>query len=129
MFKNKTIRFFTAFVLVFLLLTCFWGQSTKVNAATELPDPKLPELPDPLNMKEGGVEGVITKVIKAVLGLVGVLALVMFIIGGLTWMTSGGSAERVKKGKDTVVWAVLGLALIFFSYAVINFVLNVLMKK
>jgi len=71
---------------------------------------------------------IIGGIIKNVLGLLGVLALVMFIYGGLLWMTSGGKEEQVKKGRETLVWAAAGLALIFFSYAILNFVLNVLVK-
>ena len=48
-------------------------------------------------------------VISGILGLTGVLALVAFIAGGVMWMTSGGNAEKVKKGRDILVWAVIGL--------------------
>ena len=79
-------------------------------------------LPNLLGNKD--LPTIIGNIIKAVLGLVGVLALVMFIYGGILWMTSGGSEEQVKKGKDTLVWAVLGLAIVFFSYALSNFVIT-----
>ena len=72
---------------------------------------------------------IVGNIIKAVLGLVGTLALVMFIYGGILWMTSGGKEEQIKKGKDTLVWAVLGLAIIFFSYALSNFIINALTKS
>jgi len=62
-------------------------------------------------------------IIKAVLGVVGSLALVMFIYGGLLWMTAAGNTERVEKGKKTIVWAVLGLVVIFTSYALVKFIL------
>ncbi|MFA6551050.1 MAG: hypothetical protein WCV41_00760, partial [Patescibacteria group bacterium] len=42
----------------------------------------------------------IGRVINGVLGIVGSLALLMFIYGGLLWMTSAGSDEKVKRGKD-----------------------------
>lgn len=67
---------------------------------------------------------IIGNVIKAILGIVGSLALLMFIYGGFTWITSGGNDEKVKKGKDAIVWAALGLAIIFFSYAMVNFVIT-----
>ncbi|MCK4968358.1 MAG: TrbC/VirB2 family protein [Candidatus Aenigmarchaeota archaeon] len=70
-----------------------------------------------LNQKVGAI-------IKIILGVVGALALVMVIYGGFMWMTSGGKADQVKKGKDTLVWAVAGLALIFFSYVLVNFVIT-----
>lgn len=65
---------------------------------------------------------VIRNVIKAILGLTGVIALVAFVAGGVIWMTSGGNAEKVKKGKDIMVWAVLGLFIIFSSYSILKYV-------
>lgn len=81
-----------------------------------------PKLNDPLNNRD--IPTLAGDIIKYILGIVGVLALVMFIYGGITWMTSAGSAEKVKKGKDTIVWAILGLAFVFFSYAILDFILR-----
>lgn len=67
------------------------------------------------------------RVLKAALGLVGVLSLVFFIWGGFLWMTAAGNQERVKQGMDTLLWSVLGLAAIFASYAILNVVIDVLM--
>ena len=62
------------------------------------------------------------KAINAVLGIVGSLALVMIVFGGFTWMTAAGNADKVKKGKDILVWAAIGLAVIFSAYALVRFV-------
>lgn len=83
-------------------------------------------LEDPLNLGKEPIPELAGRIIKKVLGIVGVLALVMFIYGGILWMTSGGNAEKIKKGKDTIVWAVIGLAFIFFSYAILEFILKAL---
>jgi hypothetical protein len=64
------------------------------------------------------------QVIRAILGVVGAVALLMFVWGGILWMTSQGSSEKVKKGKETITWAIFGLLAIFFSYAVIQFIFN-----
>lgn len=66
----------------------------------------------------------IGKIINAVLGVVGSLALLMFVYGGLTWMTSAGSQEKVKKGRDIIVWSAIGLAIIFASYGLVRILLN-----
>ena len=62
-------------------------------------------------------------VIRAILGIVGSLALALFIYGGFLWMTAAGNAEQVAKGKNTLLWATLGLIIIFSSYALVRFVL------
>ncbi len=65
----------------------------------------------------------IGKLIDSVLGIVGSIALLMFIFGGLTWMTSGGSAEKIKKGRDIIVWSAIGLIIIFASYGLVKFLI------
>ncbi|MBU1987477.1 MAG: pilin [Patescibacteria group bacterium] len=75
-------------------------------------------------LKTDSPQALIGKIINAALGIVGSLALVMFIYGGFMWMMAGGNAERVQKGKDTLVWAALGLVIIFSSYALVRFVLK-----
>lgn len=71
---------------------------------------------------------IIGNVIRVVLGIVGSLALIIFIYGGLTWMTSSGNTERIKRGRDTLVWAAIGLMVIFGSYTVVNFVIQSLAR-
>ncbi|MBT4483743.1 MAG: hypothetical protein HOC71_08710 [Candidatus Latescibacteria bacterium] len=62
-------------------------------------------------------------VIRGILGVVGSLALALFIYGGFLWMTAAGNAEQVAKGKNTLIWATLGLIIIFSSYALVRFVI------
>lgn len=62
--------------------------------------------------------------IKVALGIVGSLSLLVFVYGGFLWLTSAGSSEKVKKGWDTMIYAVIGLFVIFSSYAILNTVLN-----
>lgn len=75
----------------------------------------------------GGIESpqaLVGQVINSIFGIVGSLALVMFIYGGFLWLTSAGSAEQVKKGKDIFIWAVIGLVVIFSAYSLVRFVIQ-----
>lgn len=81
-------------------------------------------VPNPINATS--VQGLINNVIKTILGIVGALALFMFVYGGMLWMTSGGNSGRIEKGKDTLIWATIGLFIIFASYAILNFILTAL---
>ncbi len=57
-----------------------------------------------------------------ILGIVGALTLLMFVYGGVTMIISGGSADKVKKGKDIIIGSVVGLMIVFGSYLIISFV-------
>ena len=59
-----------------------------------------------------------------ILGIVGSLTLVMFIYGGLLFLTSSGSSEQVTKAKGVLVSAVIGLVIVFSSYLIIKFALG-----
>jgi len=59
-------------------------------------------------------------IIKAALGIVGSLTLLMLIWGGFQWLTSAGNAEKVKSGTQTMVWAVIGVVLVFSSYLILS---------
>ncbi len=66
----------------------------------------------------------IGQIISSVLGIVGSLALVMFIYGGLIWMTAAGNSEQISKGRNILIWATIGLVVIFSSYALVHFVFS-----
>ena len=59
---------------------------------------------------------------KIILGIVGSLALLAFVAGGLMMMLSAGNAEWVTRGKQTLIGAVIGLTIVFTSYTIIYFV-------
>ncbi|MGI6374273.1 MAG: pilin [Patescibacteria group bacterium] len=67
----------------------------------------------------------IGKVINYVMGLVGTLALIMLIYGGISWMVSSGNPEKVKKSMNIIVWSVLGLAAVFLSYALVQVLITI----
>lgn len=81
-------------------------------------------LPNPLGAKS--IPELIGRIILGVTGVVGSIALAMFLYGGFLWLTAAGKDDQVSKGKDTLVWAALGLALIFASYSLVNFIFGAL---
>ncbi len=97
--------------LSFFFLSVFY----KVNSA------QAQQLSNPLQTDSPQV--FIGQVINATLGIVGSLALLMFVYGGFTWMIASGNAEKVEKGKNILFWATAGLVIIFTSYAIVNFVI------
>lgn len=61
---------------------------------------------------------------KWVLGIVGSLALLMFVYGGLMFLISAGSSDRVNKARTILTAAVVGLIIVFTSFLIIQFVLK-----
>ena len=72
------------------------------------------------------IETFVGRSIRIVLSMAGIAAFLMFIWGGILWMTSAGSADRVQKGKDTLIWATIGLVVLFSAYAIVETLVTVL---
>jgi hypothetical protein len=92
------------------------SDSSQTSGATVKLENPLPNVTSP--------QVLIGNIIKAAMGIIGSLALAMFIFGGVLWMTSAGNAERVTKGKETILWATIGMIVIFAAYAVVNFIIT-----
>lgn len=104
--------------LVFLMVFLFTPVFVLAQASVQNNTSGTPSLSNPLKVETP--QQLIGQIINAVLGVVGSLALLMFVFGGLTWMTSGGSAEKIKKGRDILVWAAIGLIVVFSAYGLVR---------
>lgn len=62
--------------------------------------------------------------IIAVIG--GIAAVVVIMISGLNYITSGGDAEKVKGAKTKIIGAVAGLVILALAYTITAFALNLL---
>jgi hypothetical protein len=81
------------------------------------------DLPNPLGT--ASFFTVINRIITAFLGMVGALAFAVFVYAGVTWMTAG-SSDRVQRAKDAMKYAVIGLLIIAFAFAITNFIIDAL---
>jgi hypothetical protein len=56
--------------------------------------------------------------------VVGILAVVMLIVGGVKYITSGGDSNRVNSAKNTVLYAIIGLVIAALAQVIARFLLN-----
>ena len=75
------------------------------------------------NGGDGDLMGTVTQIVNVALGLIGLVAVVMIILGGFSYTTSAGDAAKVKKAKDTIMYGVIGLVIALLAFAIVNFVL------
>ncbi len=66
----------------------------------------------------------VKNVINMMLFILGAIAVVMIVIGGIRYTTSNGEASSVKSAKDTILYAVIGLVVAIMAFAIVNFVLT-----
>ena len=122
--KNKKIFWLLAvLVLVFGVLILIKPVHAQINIWQGIEDCR-----DTGNCDLTSGETFFLNLIGLILKFLGVAALVGFIYGGITWITSGGSPDKVKRGKDALVGSVVGVAIVLFAYVIIYTVINVIAK-
>ncbi len=67
---------------------------------------------------------VIQNVIGGILGVLGSITLLMFIVGGIMFIAAGGNQEMITKAKAILEWTLKGMFIILISYSVIVFIFN-----
>lgn len=63
-------------------------------------------------------------IVNILLFVLGAIAVIMIIVGGVRYTTSNGDAGSVKGAKDTILYSVVGLVVAILAYAIVNFVVD-----
>ena len=70
------------------------------------------------------VQSIIATVINIFSLVVGVIAVIMIIIGGVKYITSGGDSGNVTGAKNTILYAIIGLVIVALAQTIVFFVLG-----
>ncbi len=75
-----------------------------------------------IGLGESDLKQTVINILNLALGLLALVAVVMIIIGGFTWLTASGNEEKVDKAKKIISAAVIGLIIVLLAWAVVIFV-------
>jgi len=67
-------------------------------------------------------------VAELILKYLGVIALFIFILGGIIWITSGGAQEKVKKGTAIIKGAIIGIVIVITAFLVVRVIMRDILK-
>ena len=95
------------------------SASAQLNLESGINSAKGTGAPD--NVTED--DGLIKKVVNLLLWAIGIISVIMIIIGGIRYAISNGDSNQVTAAKNTIMYAVIGLVIAIFAYAIVNFVL------
>ncbi|MDQ3158534.1 MAG: hypothetical protein M3P98_00120 [bacterium] len=73
---------------------------------------------------EAGITSVIATALNLFSFVVGIAAVIMIIIGGFKYITSGGDSAGTQSAKNTVLFAVIGLIIVALAQIIVIFVIN-----
>lgn len=68
----------------------------------------------------------IGRIIKWVLGIIGVVMIALFVYGGVMYATSAGNEDRIETGKKVMVYTIVGVIIIALAYVLTDFVIEAL---
>lgn len=63
-------------------------------------------------------------VVNIMFFIVGVMAVIMIIWGGIRYVLSAGNSAALTSAKNTIMYAVIGLIVAILAYTIVNFVIN-----
>ena len=71
-----------------------------------------------------GDNGVFKRITNTILYIVGIVAVIMLVVGGIRYIVSGGDSKKVTDAKNTILYAIIGLIICFLALAIVNFVIT-----
>jgi hypothetical protein len=71
-----------------------------------------------------GEGGVITVLVEKLSFAIGVASVIMVIVGGLRFITSGGDPQTAKAARNTVLYAIIGMIVAISGVLLVSFVLS-----
>lgn len=113
---------------IFLFLFLFSGFIFFINfviAGTQTGGGVV-EIPNPVGATT--FAGLIGQIVDFLILVIIPIATIMILYAGLLFMTSGGSVEKVQKAKQTLTWAVVGIAILLISRGITSIIASFLEK-
>ena len=119
-YQLKIISLIAISILISFLMSVSISQATNVidTMKAGLTNVGLPGGGNP----EQKATDIVGGIINAFLSIFGTIFLILMIFGGYKWMVASGREEEVKKAKDTIRAAIIGLIIVISAYAISYFV-------
>jgi hypothetical protein len=109
------------FVVLFVSFLFFNIFSLPVLAAIDFtPQIAIGKFAGKIQIDGNSIGLYITEIYTYFIGIVGILATVVMMIGGVVWITAGGNASRVGEAKAWISGALMGLVLALASFTILN---------
>lgn len=72
----------------------------------------------------GGGDSIFANIISTLIFVIGAVAVIVIIVGGIQYVTAAGDENKTKSAKNTILYAVVGLVLAVAAYGIVSFVLS-----
>lgn len=122
--KNK-FSILKAVTILGVILVAVFLFSNSVLAQNTVSE-GLQVIEQPLGLANFDIRLIIANIIRAALGLIGIVLVGLMLYAGYLWMTAGGNEEQIVQAKSIIRNAVIGLAIILSAYSIVAFIMKML---
>ena len=116
------------FVLLFLFTICYLLFSISAVALAQDWNQGLDQFQTQTGLGNQDLATTIGRIVNIVLGFLGLIAVIIIVIGGFIWMTSGGAQDKIDKAKALIKAGVIGMIIIVLSFAAATFIVSLLKR-
>lgn len=74
------------------------------------------------------LEDSIESITNILLYVLGAIAVIMLVIGGIKYTTSNGNADQIKSAKNTIMYAIIGIVVAILAFAIVRWVVGALVS-
>ena len=106
------------------------GPALAVDCSTDLTLDNGAACGKPTNARENlfAPNGIFATIANTLIFLVGAVAVIYLIIGGLRYVISNGDSKAVESAKNTILYAIVGIVVAVIAFALVQFVISSLNK-
>lgn len=76
------------------------------------------------SMQNGDISVFVGNIIKGIISVLGIIIFIFILYGGYLWLMSGGNEQMVKKSKEILTNATIGLIIVLAAYAITTFIMK-----
>jgi len=121
---KKTILAIMALLSLNLATPVFAGAAYAACPTTDTPQGQVIDglQSTGSNCDTGGVDNLLNTIVQILSLVVGVAAIIMIIVAGFKYITSGGDAGKISSAKNTLIYALVGVAVAALAQFLVHFV-------
>lgn len=118
---SYSLHYLTIFFLLILVITALSGCDSSENLKTIMFGTRDRDL---TQITRNDLTMAVWNIVRWTFTFLGVIITLIIIYGGVQYMTALGNEEKLEKAKQTIYWAIVGLAVIVSATAIITYLLQ-----
>lgn len=119
--SKKYLKNFSLLISLLFLLTPFISQAAGISNTIS----SLENTAQQTGLSSvSNLDASIGTILKNIFSFLGIIFLILIIYAGFLWMTAGGNDQQIAKGKNIMLWAIIGIFIILSAYGITIAVFN-----